>query len=183
MRRRAERGRPGFVSRVMAQPYMLIGIALGLIVAVVLGINLGNAAVKGIDPIYFQPATTFEPRVPVMEAPSASAPLARRLPDYSQLFGWEKGRTAYLQECGAGCGGDSTYSANVPYFGSREELEAAQRRAMRVIDRDFAEESADAMNRRVRERTETPVEAAPPIVNVAAPSPVEGAAALSVPQE
>lgn len=182
MRRRAERGRLGFVSRVIAQPYVLIGIALGLIVAVVLGINLGNAAVKGINPIYFRPATAFEPRVPVM-TPSESAPLARRLPDYSQLYGWDEGRTAYLQECGAGCGSDGTYSANVPYFGSREELEAAQRRAMRVIDRDFAEESADAMNRRVREKMEAPSEAAAPVVNIAAPSPVEGAAALSVPQE
>ncbi|MDQ8758196.1 hypothetical protein RCO27_18365 [Sphingosinicella sp. LHD-64] len=178
MRRRAERSRRGFVSRVMVQPYALVGIALGLIVAIVVGINLGNASVKGINPIHFRPVTAFEPRVPVLdEAPPA--PLARRLPSYSELYSWEDGRAAIEQECGPPCGGSATYSASVPYFGSREEIEAAQRRAMRVIDRDFAEETADAMNRRVRER----IEEAPAVVNVAAPSPVEGAAALSLPQE
>lgn len=178
MTRAAGRGLRGFVSRQLARPYALIGLTVGLLIAIVLGINLGNATVEGINPIHFQMPAQPRLRPPVLEEAPA-APLSRRLPNYSELYGWEEGQAAYLQECGAGCGGEGTYSASVPYFGSREELEAAQRRAMRVIDRDFAEETAESMN---REKPDEPGEVTD-IVKVAPQSPVEGAETLSVPQE
>jgi hypothetical protein len=174
----AGRGLRGFVSRQLARPYALIGLAAGLLLAIVLGINLGNATVEGINPIHFQPPAAPRLREPVLdEAPPA--PLSRRLPSYSEIYGWEEGQAAYLQDCGAACSGDGSYSASVPYFGSREELEATQRRAMRIIDRDFAEETADAMRR------ERPDEAGPlsGVVKVAPPSPADDGAAINLSQE
>lgn len=178
MTRMAGRGLRGFVSRQLARPYALIALMAGLLVAIMLGINLGNAAVKGINPIHFRPPA--EPRQRALVSDEAStAPLSRRLPNYSELYGWEEGQVAHLQDCGDACSGDGTYSASVPNFGSREELEAAQRRAMRIIDRDFAEETADAMHREGRDESEPASE----VVKVAPPSPADGATTPSVPQE
>lgn len=146
MSRPAERRPRGFVSRSMGNVYALLALAAGLIVAIFAGVNLGNATVEGINPIHLQPRTPPRLRTPVMDEASP-APLARRLPNYSELYGWDEGQAAIAADCGAGCSDDGLYSAEIPYFGSREELQAEEMRARRAIDSAFAEETRDSLVR------------------------------------
>lgn len=143
MKGRAERGPRGFVSRVMANPIALALAGGGVLLAVLIGVNLGNATVEGIDPSYFRAPETPRLRQVVLDEVPA-APLSRRLPSYHELYGWDEGAAALAADCGANCGVNGDYSAAVPYFGSREELAAAHRDALREIDRDYAREAAAA---------------------------------------
>jgi len=146
--------------------------ALGalLLLAIIVGVNLGNAAVDGINPIHFQPRQEPRQRAIAIEAPPIG--LSRRQPTYAELYGWEEGNRALAAEC-PGCDGTGgTYSAAIPYFGSREELAAAERRAQRVIDAVYAEEEADTAPRKVppaRAPEPAAQASAPPVVEVAAP--------------
>ncbi|MBX3562865.1 MAG: hypothetical protein KF780_13755 [Sphingomonas sp.] len=110
--------------------------------AVLAGVNLGNAAVEGINPAYYATPAAPRPRV----APEAPYPatLARQTPSYGELYGWDAGEMARTVACGEACDEDGGYSAHVPYFGSREELAEAQRAARTAIDDAFAKADADA---------------------------------------
>lgn len=127
----------------MANPIALALAGGGVLLAVLIGVNLGNATVEGIDPSYFRAPETPRLRQAVLDEVPA-APLSRRLPSYDELYGWDEGAAALAAECGANCGVSGDYSAAVPYFGSREELAAAHRDALREIDRDYASETAAA---------------------------------------
>lgn len=145
---RAERRLRGFVSWIMANPIALSAAGGGLIVAVLIGINLGNAAVEAIDPAHFSGPEAPRLRSPVYEeAPRAE--LARHVPNYSELYGWDEGAAARTADCGPDCGAGN-YAADVPYFGSREELAAARHEALEKIDSDYADEIAEAARRAVR---------------------------------
>lgn len=122
----------------------VLGVAL--LLAIVAGVNLGNAAIDGINPVHFQPRQ--EPRQRPIAIETSPVGLNRRQPTYAELYGWEEGNRALAAQC-PGCDGTGgTYSAAIPYFGSREELAAAERRAQRVIDAVYAEEQADAAPRK-----------------------------------
>lgn len=115
----------------------LLGVAL--LVAVMIGVGLGNATVSGINPIYFDPARPPRLRPLVLDEVPATN-LSRRMPSYGQLYGWEQGQAAMAADCGPGCGQGTAYTASVPYFGSREESEAREMRQLRKIDSSYAEE-------------------------------------------
>lgn len=152
---------------VRAWTWPILGVAL--LLAIVVGVNLGNAAIDGINPVHFQPRQEPHQRPIAIETPPIG--LNRRQPTYAELYGWEEGNRALAAEC-PGCDGTGgTYSAAIPYFGSREELAAAERRAQRVIDAVYAEEQADAGPRKASSRPPEPVPQAsvPPVVEIAAP--------------
>lgn len=148
MSRATERRLRGFVSWIMANPIALSAAGGGLIAAVLIGINLGNAAVEAIDPAHFRSPEVPRMRAAVYEA-APQPELARRVPNYSELYGWDEGAAARMADCGPECGA-GTYRADIPYFGSREELAAARREAQEKIDSDYADEIAQAARRAVR---------------------------------
>lgn len=159
----------------MVRAWTLPVLGVALLLAIVVGVNLGNAAIDGINPIHFQPRQ--EPRQRPIAVETSPIGLSHRQPTYAELYGWEEGNRALAAEC-PGCDGrGGTYSAAIPYFGSREELAAAERRAQRVIDAVYAEEEADAAPRKVSpaRAPESAAQAfAPPVVEVAAPpAPVD----------
>lgn len=115
----------------------LLGIAL--LVAVMAGVSLGNATVSGINPAYFEAPRAPRLRPLVLDEVPATN-LARRMPSYGQLYGWEQGQAAMTAACGSACGDAGVYTASVPYFGSREESDAREARRQRDIDSAYAEE-------------------------------------------
>lgn len=133
----------------MIRPYVLAGVGGGLLVAVLAGVTMGNAAVEGINPIHYR-----APAAPRQKAaaPIAPAPdmLARRALDYGGSYGWEAGDAAQAPACGDDCKNAGSYSASIPYFNSREELAEAERAARRAIDQSFAEETEAALDRKER---------------------------------
>lgn len=131
---------------VKAWTWPVLGAAL--LLAIIVGINLGNAAVDGINPIHFQPPAEPRQRPIAIEVPPIG--LSRRQPTYAELYGWEEGNRALAGECPGCAAGTGTYSASVPYFGSREELEGIRRAELRRIDRDYVGET-EALERRARD--------------------------------
>lgn len=138
---RERRGRRPVIAW-MTRPYVLAGIGGGLLLAVFAGVSLGNAAVEGINPAYYRTPAAPRPRI---AAATSSPTLTQRMPSYGELYGWEAGEMARNVACGAQCDEEEGYSARVPYFGSREELAEAERRARRAIDDAFAKVDADAL--------------------------------------
>ncbi len=149
-RSRERRGRRPVIAW-MTRPHVLAGIGGGLLLAVFAGVGLGNAAVEGINPAHYSTPAAPRPRI---AAATSSSNLSQRMPSYSELYGWEAGEMARNVACGAQCDGEEGYSARVPYFGSREELAAAERTARRAIDNAFAKADADALGPKERDRRE-----------------------------
>ena len=134
---RGEHDRRRPVRRWMMRPSVLAGLGGGLLVAVFVGVSLGNAAVEGINPAHYRAPPVPRPRPPVATDPAAGT-LARRMPSHGELYGWDASEMARAVTCGAECEGEGIYSARVPYFGSREELAEAERAALKAIDDAFA---------------------------------------------
>jgi len=136
-----ERGLRRFVVTAMTGPFALPVIGGSLLAAVVLGIHLGESSIGQINPIYFQgPAVHPRDRGAAIDESNLPAP-AR--PAYRDLYGWDEGNAARAAEC-YNCGRNRArnayaYSAEVPYFGSREDLRAAVREARDELGESFAE--------------------------------------------
>lgn len=133
--------------------------AAALLLAVVVGVNLGNAAIDGINPVHFQPREA--PRQRPIAVETEPVGLSRRLPSYADLYGWEEGNRALAADCTGCSAGAGTYSASVPYFGSREELEGIRRAELREIDRDYRSEM-EAMEHRASAAEQVPAVSVPP---------------------
>lgn len=138
-----ERRARDFVVATMLNPFTLPALGGSILAAVVAGIHLGQSSISLINPIYFQgPALHPRERGAAIEERS----LAAQPPADGQLYGWEKGRAARAadcRDCEALQARDAyAYSAEVPYFGSREELRAAdaQRPAAQPSHEEFAVE-------------------------------------------
>ena len=135
--RRRERGRRRSVRRWMMRPSVLAALGGGLLVAVLAGVTIGNATVEGINPVHYRAAPAPRMRPVASAAPSADG-LIRRLPNHGELYVWDAGDMARTGPCDGDCAeNEGIYSAQVPYFGSREELAEAERAAMREIDTAF----------------------------------------------
>ena len=112
----------------MSSPITLPALAGAILGAAVLGIHLGESSVGLINPIYFQgPALHPRDRGVAIDE-NAVRP---RPPAYAQLYGWDEGRAARAADCGDCAAPEAVthtrtaaYSAQVPYFGSREEPRA-----------------------------------------------------------
>ena len=124
----------------MASPLALPILGGSLLVAVALGVHLGESSVGLINPIYFQEAP-LHPRERGAAIDERS--LNRAQPAYADLYGWEQGHAAIAADCGdcdALRARDAyAYSARVPYFGNRAEVRAAVAEARDELGERFAE--------------------------------------------
>ena len=148
---RAERRWRRFVMAAMASSTTLPALGGAIIAAAMLGIHLGESSIGLINPIYFQgPAIHPRDRGVAIDE-NAVRP---RPPAYAQLYGWDQGRAARAADCGDCAALDArdayvptaAYSAEVPYFGSREEPRAEHARdraaTRRAYERAVYEEEA-----------------------------------------
>jgi hypothetical protein len=155
---RRERGWRRFVVAAMVNPFTLPALGGSVLVAVALGIHLGQSSIGLINPIYFQgPAVHPRDR----GAAIAETRVRPRVVAATQLYGWADGVAARAEDC-RNCAAIEArdahaapeihgYSAEVPYFGSREERqrvdlqdEAELRALEAVAERVQAEEAAAA---------------------------------------
>jgi hypothetical protein len=105
---------------MMTSPINLTALGVSLLVAVVLGLQLGASTIEEIKPFYFQGAAVH----PRDRGAAIDESGLNRMPPptYSDLYGWDEGSAARVADCGGDCGAlrsDRTYaySAVVPYFG------------------------------------------------------------------
>jgi len=137
----SERGVRRFVVTAMTSPFALPVLGGSLLAAVALGIHLGESSIGQINPIYFQgPAVHPRDRGAALDESNLPPPVR---PAYRDLYGWDEGDAARAAEC-HDCGrrrprDASAYSAEVPYFGSREDLRSAVREARDELGEGFAE--------------------------------------------
>lgn len=129
-----------FVVAAMHSPFTLPALGASLLVAVALGVHLGESSVGLINPIYFQgPALHPRDRGAAIEEGS----LHRSQTAYADLYGWQQGHAARAADCGnceALRARDAyAYSAQVPYFGGREALRTAVVQARDDLGERFAE--------------------------------------------
>ncbi|MDQ4087707.1 MAG: hypothetical protein M3177_06835 [Pseudomonadota bacterium] len=162
-----ERRWRNFVVAAMASPYTLPALGGSILAAVVLGIHLGQSSVGLINPIYFQgPALHPRERGAAIDE-NAVRP---RPPAYGQLYGWDEGSAARAADC-VGCETVQAhtayaYSAQVPYFGSREELREADRRERARSRAAWAQQ--EAQREELQEfAVEEVVEPKPPVLRYA----------------
>ena len=154
--RAAERGRRRFVAAIMLNPYALPVAGIALFVAVIGGIHLGNSAVAGINPLYYQgPAVHPRDRGAMVSESAPAAGLSRRLPSYDQLYGWDEGRAAraaatFCEGCEAVPVYSEAYRAGVPYFGSREEARVVAAHESAAADALYEKRLEEAELRRAR---------------------------------
>jgi hypothetical protein len=130
----AERRWRRFVVAAMSSPITLPALGGAILGAAVLGIHLGESSIGLINPIYFQ-GPALHPRERGVAIDENALP--PRQPAYAQLYGWDQGNAARAADCGD-CAAleardayarPAVYSAEVPYFGSREELRSQDMRA------------------------------------------------------
>ena len=148
----AEPGRLRAVSRRMFSPTALLALGGGSIVAVMVGISLGNGAISSINPAYFQGAAVHPRDRGAALDPNAPTVIPNR---YEQLYGFAQGQQARAIDC-AGCtfgppampAEAGVYAASAPYFGSREERARTEAREQREIDAEFQRRLDDAAARR-----------------------------------
>ena len=139
-----ERGFRRFVVALMHSPFTLPMLGASVLVAVVLGVHLGESSVGLINPIYFQGAP-LHPRD--RGAAIEEGSLHRSQTAYADLYGWEQGHAARAADCGnceALRARDAyAYSAQVPYFGGRQALRTAVVEARDDLGERFAEVPED----------------------------------------
>lgn len=137
----SERSHLRFVLKAMTSPFALPVLGGSLLAAVAFGIHLGESAIGQINPIYFQgPAVHPRDRGAAIDESNLPPPVR---PAYRDLYGWDEGDAARAAEC-YGCGRSRArrahaYSAEVPYFGSRDDLRAAVREARDELGESFSE--------------------------------------------
>ena len=123
----------------MLNVYHLPPLGLAALAAVALGIQLGESTVDSIKPTFFQgPALHPRDRGAALDPRELEARrLARQATTYSERYSWNDGELALRLAC-ANCGPVVSraylYDPTVPYFGSREEIAAEDRRMRQEID-------------------------------------------------
>ena len=137
----SERRLRRFVLSAMTSRFALPAMCGSLLAAVAFGIHLGESSIGQINPIYFQ-GPAVHPRDRGAAIDESSLPPPAR-PAYRDLYGWDEGEAARTAEC-YGCGQARrrdayAYSAEVPYFGSRDELRTAVREVRDELGERFAE--------------------------------------------
>lgn len=136
----------------MFSPSALVALGAGSIVAVMLGISLGNGAIASINPVYFRGAAVHPRDRGAALDPGAPTVIPNR---YEHLYGFAQGQQARAIDC-AGCtfgppaipAEAGVYTAGAPYFGSREEQARAEAREQREIDAEFQRRLDEASARR-----------------------------------
>jgi len=79
---------------IRRRPYLLPTLGVALLVGGLVGVQLGESAIAGINPIHFQGEAEPPAGVQVNAAP-ANAP-----PTYLDAYGWEEGQSARASDCG-----------------------------------------------------------------------------------
>jgi hypothetical protein len=125
----------------MTSPFALPIMGGSLLAAVVFGIHLGESSIGQINPIYFQ-GPAIHPRDRGVAIDESNRPAPAR-PAYGDLYGWDEGeaaRAVACHDCGRSRARDAyAYSAEVPYFGSREEFRESVRQARDELGEGFVE--------------------------------------------
>jgi len=146
---RPERRRRRFVFAAMHSPFALPVLSGSLLASIAFGVHLGQSSISQINPIYFE-APPVHPR----DRGAAVDPsnLNRARDPYLQYYGWEQGQAALAAECDH-CGvrpmrdAYAAYSAEVPYFGSRSELNRAVSDVRDELGDEFASVPDDLSTR------------------------------------
>lgn len=144
-------GEPGERRTVFRRMMQLPGLAAlggGGVLAVIVGISLGNGAISQIDPLYFQGAALHPRDRGAAVDPTRPTVIANT---YAHLYGFAEGRNARSMEC-PGCsfarpGVAGLQMASAPYFGSREEYLQRQARERREIDQTYERRRDEAIER------------------------------------
>ena len=87
--------------------YGWAGLGLAVFVAAIVGVQLGESVIAGINPVHFQGAAVH-PRDRGAAVDPATIPPARQA-SYYEAYGWDAGNEARLREC-ADCGYPATQS-------------------------------------------------------------------------
>lgn len=131
----------------MLNPLATPVIGASLLAAVALGIHLGESSIGLIHPVHFQgPALHPRDRGAAID-PNRVQP---RQVSYLALYGWEQGQAAHAADCGdcealrARDAYARDYSAEVPHFGSDDEIRRLEARARAATELRFAEAEAAA---------------------------------------
>lgn len=147
-----------------------IALTAAILVAALIGIQLGSSAISAIDPVFYtekQPHPRDRGAAVDLREIEARR-LARQAALYDDYYDWDHGAAA-LSVARTNAAPDPSYPPAVPYFGSREEIAADDARMMRDIDlRDRAREAR--AERRAQLRREQLVVPAVEIETLAAPS-------------
>jgi hypothetical protein len=93
----AGRARRGFSALFAARPSRLALIAIGLVTAAIIGVQLGQSAISSINPVHFQGAL----------APQAITPPPEPAPydPYAQQYTWSMAPPVLSTDCGPDCDG------------------------------------------------------------------------------
>lgn len=127
------------------RPHLL---AIALTAAVAFGILLGNSTIAAIDPAHFRSAAP-----PPREFAAAAVIGQPETPYYGRPAAYGDPaamRAALCPECDRPLVVAGTYSASVPYFGSREERAAIETAERRAIDASYAAREHLGESRRSR---------------------------------
>ena len=81
---------------------LLLASAVAIFVAALVGVQLGQGAIAGIDPVFFRGAPP---------PPQAVDGTLRQpgQPEYLEAYDWQRGREARMADCGVHCDGPSSY--------------------------------------------------------------------------
>jgi len=96
----------------MANPFTLPFLGGTLLVAIAGGIQLGESTVGLIHPIHFQgPAVHPRDRGAAID----ENPVRATEPSFASLYGWDQGRSAWIEDCGD-CDALSARDSYVEYY-------------------------------------------------------------------
>ncbi len=106
-RRGTGRRRLRFAGMFRRSPYAVVSFGLAFVVAAIVGVQLGESVIAGINPVHFQGAAVH-PRDRGAAVDPATIPPARQA-SYYEAYGWDAGNEARRREC-ADCGYPATQS-------------------------------------------------------------------------
>lgn len=129
-----------------------IMLTASLLVAALIGIQLGTGAVGAVNPIFFteRPVHPRDRGAALDPRDIEARRLARQAAAYDSFYDWNDGAAALSLAC-AGCTiGGQVAASYVPYFGSRESIAADDERMRREIDARYEARLAAEVEREAR---------------------------------
>jgi hypothetical protein len=136
----------------MLKTQTTVAMTFSLLVAALVGIQLGTSAIGAVNPIFFTDAPVH-PRdrgAAVDPREIEARRLARQAAAYDSFYDWNDGSASLRLAC-AGCTiGGQVAASYVPYFGSRESIAAEDERMRREIDARYEARLAAEVEREAR---------------------------------
>lgn len=164
-----------------------VTLTAAVLVAALIGIQLGGSAVSAINPLFFTelPLHPRDRGVAVDPRELEARRLQRQAAAYDKFYDWgDGGASLRLASAVGGQFTPAMVPGEVPYFGSREEIAASDARMLREIEeRDQARIAAEERQRLARAElavADEPV-ASPDVAPAAAEMPVAAEKVEEVP--